>query len=52
MVYVLDTSTGGYACYGVPYNRVAETSGQPQQNNLVLIGAGQARQSIDRDSLR
>ncbi|MEX0824552.1 MAG: hypothetical protein WD119_00215 [Pirellulaceae bacterium] len=52
VVYVLDTSTGGYACYGVPFNRVAETAGQPQQNNLVLVGAGQVRQTIDRDSLR
>lgn len=52
VVYVLDTSTGGFACYAVPYNRVAETAGQPQQNNLVLIGTGKARQMIDRDSLR
>jgi len=52
VVYVLDTSTGGFACYAVPYNRVAENAGQPQQNSLVLIGTGQARQVIDRDSLR
>lgn len=52
VVYVLDTSTGGFACYGVPFNRVAESGGQPQQNSLVLVGSGQARQSIDRDSLR
>lgn len=52
VVYVLDASTGGFACYGVPFNRVAETAGQPQQNTLVLVGTGQARQSIDRDSLR
>lgn len=52
VVYVLDTSTGGFACYGVPFNRVAESGGQPQQNSMVLVGKGQARQTIDRDSLR
>ncbi|WP_153557123.1 hypothetical protein [Roseimaritima sediminicola] len=52
VVYVLDSSTGAYACYAVPFDRVAETAGRPQQNALVLIGKGEARQVIERDTLR
>lgn len=49
VVYVLDTSTGAYACYAVPFDRAAENAGRPQQNTLVLIGRGEARQAIERE---
>ncbi len=52
VVYVLDGSTGAYACYAIPFDRVAENAGRPQQNALVLIGKGEARQVIERDTLR
>lgn len=52
VVYVIDTSTGAYACYGVPFNRVASTAGQQQGGRLIVIGLGQARPLIDRDALR
>ncbi len=52
VAYVLDTSTGSYACYAVPFDRVAENAQRPQQNALVLIGKGEARQVAERDSLR
>ncbi len=52
VLYVMDASTGAYACYAVPFDRVAENAGRPQQNALVLIGKGEARQVIERDTLR
>lgn len=52
VVYVLDTATGNYACYGVPFNRIALNSNQPQQGLMMLISQGTANPVIDRDNLR
>ena len=48
-VYILNTSTGEYACYGIPFNRVMMNSGKPQQGFLVLIAKGNADPTINRD---
>jgi hypothetical protein len=52
VVYVMDTGTGNYACYGIPFNRVLVSSGRPQEGALVLISSGSANPVIDRDNLR
>ena len=52
VVYVIDTATGNYACYGVPFDRVALNSNRPQQGALVWIASGTANPVIDRDNLR
>ena len=52
VIYVIDTATGNYACYGVPFNRVASNSNQPQKGTLVWIASGTANPVIDRDDLR
>ncbi|TWT89566.1 hypothetical protein [Neorhodopirellula pilleata] len=52
VVYVLDTATGNYACYGVPFDRVAMNANRPQQGLMVLISQGSANPVIDRDDLR
>lgn len=52
VIYVLDTATGNYACYGVPFNSQAMNANRPQQGLLVLIGQGTANPVIDRDDLR
>ncbi len=52
VVYVLEVTSGDYACYGIPFNRVAMNAGKPQQLPMVLISKGSANPLIDRDSLR
>jgi len=52
VVYVLDTSTGNYACFGVPFDRTAMNANRPQNGTLVLITTGTASPIIDRDRLR
>ncbi len=52
VVYVLDTTTGNYACYGVPINQNAMKANQPQQGVLFLISQGAANPIIDRDKMR
>lgn len=52
VVYVLDSATGKFACYGIPFNRVLMNSGQPQSGTLRLLAVGTASPLIDRDSLR
>ncbi|MEM1227717.1 MAG: hypothetical protein AAGJ40_18620 [Planctomycetota bacterium] len=52
VIYVLDTGTGNYACYGIPFNRVEMNANRPQQGPLVLIATGAANPIIDRDDLR
>ncbi len=51
VVYVLNTSTGAYAAYAIPFNRVLVNSGQPQTGQLILIGADQANPIVDRDAV-
>jgi hypothetical protein len=52
LVYVLDTATGNYACYAIPFNRVMMNSNQPQAGALQLFAVGSANPLIDRDQLR
>ena len=52
VVYVIDTSSGNYACYGIPFNRVAMNANKPQQGALVLLATGSANPIVDRDNLR
>ncbi|TWU23305.1 hypothetical protein Pla52o_28410 [Novipirellula galeiformis] len=52
VVYVLDTATGNYACYGIPFNRQLVNNNQPQMGPMVLIATGTANPLVDRDALR
>jgi hypothetical protein len=52
VVYVLDTATGNFACFGVPFNRQAVTTNQPQQGVMALIYTGTANPIINRDAQR
>jgi hypothetical protein len=52
VVYVMDSATGNYACYGIPFDHTAVARNQPQQGVLVLIATGSANPVIDRDNLR
>ncbi|TWU38945.1 hypothetical protein Q31b_40230 [Novipirellula aureliae] len=52
VVYVLDTATGNYACYGIPFNRVLVNSNRPQQGVMQLIATGTANPVITRDPSR
>ncbi|GAA5507303.1 hypothetical protein [Novipirellula caenicola] len=52
VVYVLDTATGNYACYGIPFNRQLVNANQPQVAPMVLIATGSANPLVDRDALR
>ena len=42
VVYVVDTNSGGFACYRVPWNKQLANSGQPQQGVIRLINKGVA----------
>ncbi|MEM9828927.1 MAG: hypothetical protein AAF958_20235, partial [Planctomycetota bacterium] len=52
VVYVMDTTTGSFACFGVPFNNVMVNSNRPQQGAMVLIARGSANPLIDRDNFR
>ncbi|KAA5543209.1 hypothetical protein FYK55_13100 [Roseiconus nitratireducens] len=52
VVYVLNASTGAYACYYIPFNRVSMNANRPQQGQLVLLSTGSADPVVDRDNLR
>jgi hypothetical protein len=43
LVYVVDVRSGLFAAYGVPWNKSAENSQQPQVGQLVAAGGGQYR---------
>lgn len=49
VVYVLDTTSGAYACFGIPFNRVMMNGGQLQNGVLFPIAAGNADPVLDRD---
>ncbi len=51
VIYVLDTATGNYACYGIPFDRVQMNANRAQQGALVLISTGTANPVVDRDDL-
>jgi hypothetical protein len=52
VVYVMDTASGNYACYGIPFDQTAVPNNRPQQGALIVIGQGSANPVIDRDNLR
>lgn len=52
VLYVLDTATGNYACYGVPFNRVMMNANKVQQGQMILIHQGTANPLVDRENLR
>lgn len=52
VVYILDTASGNYACYAIPFNRVAQNARQPQAGTMQLIAQGVANMVPDRDALR
>jgi hypothetical protein len=52
VLYVLDTATGNFACYGVPFNRSLMTARQMQQGAIVLLATGTGNPLVDRDALR
>ena len=43
VVYVVDSTTGSFAVYGVPWNRQAEATGAVQGGPLFLMHKGRAR---------
>ena len=52
VVYVMDTASGNYACFGIPYDRVIANANRPQQGAMRLLTTGTANPVIDRDNLR
>ena len=52
VVYVMNTSTGMYACYYIPFSRTMMNSNAPQQGALVLLSTGSADPIVNRDNLR
>ncbi len=52
VIYVLNTTTGTYACYYIPFSRTMLNSGKPQQGNLILLATGNADPVVDRDAGR
>lgn len=52
VVYVMDSATGNFACYGIPFNRTAVNASRPQQGQLVLLTKGSANPIMDRDDGR
>jgi hypothetical protein len=49
LVYVLNTATGNYAAYAIPFDRTKNTAGIAQQGLLIPWGTGQANPVIKRD---
>ncbi|MGV3486413.1 MAG: hypothetical protein ACO1RT_18495 [Planctomycetaceae bacterium] len=52
LVYVLNTATGNFIAYAIPFDRTQVNSGRPQQGPLIPMGTGQANPVIDRDAVR
>ena len=52
LVYVLNTATGNFIAYAIPFDRTLVNSGRPQQGTLIPMGTGQANPVVDRDALR
>jgi len=49
VVYVVDSTTGSFAVYAVPWNRQLEATLTPQGGNLVVLQKGRARNLQIRD---
>ena len=52
LIYVMDTATGSFGAFGVPFDRSAMNSNRQQSGSLVLVATGSANPIIDRDALR
>lgn len=52
ILYVMDSSTGNYACYGIPFSRNLVSGNRPQNGQMILLHQGTANPLIDRDNLR
>lgn len=52
VIYVLETNTGKFACYYIPFNQTLMNARKPQQGSLGLLGVGSADPVVDRDALR
>lgn len=52
VIYVMDTASGNYAGYGIPFDRVVMNSGRKQNGRMVLLVTGSANPIVDRDTLR
>lgn len=48
LVYVLDTTSGTYAAYGMPWRRELASAGRTQAGNLTLLDLGKARTAAIR----
>lgn len=49
VVYVLDTTTGNFAAYGIPWRRELAATGRPQAAGLTLLDIGQSRTTALRE---
>ncbi|PHS01532.1 MAG: hypothetical protein COA78_22600 [Blastopirellula sp.] len=49
VVYVVDTNSGKFACYGIPWQRAIEARGQTQGGTFALIDVGTARNVMLRE---
>ena len=48
-IYVLDSSSGTYAAYGIPWRQELASGGRPQVGQLILLDVGTARTAALRD---
>ena len=51
LVYVLNTATGNFAAYAIPFDRTKGTANVGQQGTLILMGSGQANPVVSRDAV-
>ncbi|MBI1248693.1 hypothetical protein GC197_12740 [bacterium] len=49
VVYVIDSTSGRFAVYGVPWQRTQAARGAPQQGVLILLDTGMARNVMLRN---
>ena len=49
VVYVLDTATGNYAAYGIPFNRTYVNGNRKQNGVMLLLAKGTANPLLERD---
>ena len=52
VVYVMDTASGNYAGFGIPFNRAVMNANKPQQQPMFVVLNGSANPIVDRDNLR
>jgi hypothetical protein len=49
VIYVLDTTTGNFAAYGIPWRREIAATGRVQSGALILLDVGRARTAALRE---